>query len=172
MRFALLAGLALIGACKPPPSDAGLSREVPEAEPTFASAPLPSPDSEGAVWARSQAREGRIVYGVPGEAALLALECLGGTEAAAVQMTRIAVADEGAGALLAMVGNGHIGRLPVDARAAGDANIWQGEAAASDSLWEPLRGPRALTVTVPGAGMVRVNGSELPGDLIAQCRED
>ncbi len=160
-----------VAACKPPPTDADLSRDMPQTAPTFASDPLPSPDTEGAIWAASPTSEGRIIYGIPGDPALLALECMAGQgELAALQITRLSPADENAGALLAMVGNGHIGRMEVDAREVNGQVVWQGEEVAADILWESLAGPRQLTATVPGAGMVTLNPSPLPGLLIEACR--
>jgi len=167
--FALAPAVALIAACKPPPTDADMLRDMPEAAPIFASEPLPSPETEGAVWALSSRTDGRLIYGVPGEAALLALDCdTNGTPM--IQITRISPADEGAGALLALVGNGHIGRVKIDATKVNDQFFWVGEAYAEDELWEPLTGPRELIATVPGAGMVTLNPSAFPGQLITSCR--
>lgn len=123
------------------------------------------------MWALSPQSETRLIYGIPGEPALVALQCLDADKAATtLQITRLAPADEGAGALLALVGNGHIGRLLVDATEVNGRSVWQGEALASDLLWEPLMGPRALGVTVPGAGRVEVNPSQVPGEFIEACR--
>lgn len=162
--------LVALAACKPPPTDAGLDREVPQAAPTFASDPLPSPDTEGAIWAPSTEAQ-RIIYGVPGQPALIALACIerdGQSEA--LRITRISPADEGAGALLALIGNGAIGRIEVDATKQGNGFVWQGELPAADTRWEPLNGPRGATATVPGAGMVTLNASRLPEDLLRECR--
>ncbi len=173
-QSASLLGIALfslLAACKPPPTDADLARDMPAAAPSFASDPLPSPETEGAVWALSPQAERRIIYGVPGEPALIALECIEDTgELPSLQITRLSPADEGAGALLALVGNGHIGRIAVDARDVGGRDFWQGDLQAAATQWEPLTGPRQLTVTVPGAGMVTVNPSTIPGELIEACR--
>jgi len=163
----LLAGLALLAACKPPPTDAGLSRELPEAEPTYPPDPLPSPETEGAIWANSS-EPGRIIYGIPGEPALIALDCLVG---ARIRIARLSPADEGAGAMLALVGNGAIGRISLDASARGRAFIWQGELAADAFELEPLAGPRQITATLPGAGMVTINPSAVPMQFLSRCRE-
>jgi hypothetical protein len=171
MRGPVLVGCALLAACKPPPTDADILRAIPEAEPVFASEPLPSPDTEGALWAASASAEGRLVYGIPGQPALLALECVSQAgELPRLAITRLAPADEEAGALLAMVGNGHIGRIAVDATELGGRLFWRGEALAADAAWEPLGGPRELIATVPGAGTVELNPSPLPGVLIERCR--
>ena len=156
----------LIAACKPPPTDADMGREMAADEPSFASEPLPSPDTEGAVWAES-AEPDRLVYGIPGSPVLMALACVRGDT---IRISRISPADEGAGALMALIGNGHVGRFEVDATEVGGKLIWQGEVAAADSRWDALSGPREVTATVPGAGMVTLNPSPLPMQLLAKCR--
>ena len=167
--LAILAPLFLATACKPPPTDADMLREIPEAAPSFASEPLASPSTEGAKWALSERIEGRLIYGVPGEPALLSLDC-DTADSPTIRITRISPADDGAGALLALVGNGHIGRLAVDATDVGGRSIWVGEAQAVDEVWEPLAGPRELIATVPGAGTVGINASIVPGLHIEACR--
>lgn len=172
-----LSALLALTACKPPPTDADMRRDMPEAAPTIASDPLPSPEIEGAVWAPSAASDGqvgsRIIYGVPGEPALVALECVDPDDGLPeLQITRLSPADEGAGALLALVGNGAIGRIAVDAVEVRGRSVWQGSAIAADTVWEPLAGPRQVTLTVPGAGMVTLNRSEAAWELLAMCRND
>ena len=177
-RTAAFTGLALaismgsMTACKPPPTDADMGREMPAAAATYASEPLPSPDTEGAVWAQSPSDPNRIIFGVPGSPALLALTCVKDSAPRRLRIARLSPADEGAGALLAMVGNGHLGRVPVDATSRRGRCGWRGEKVASDRDWEPLAGPRSLTVTVPGAGMVTIEENEMAMELVADCRAD
>lgn len=168
--MALAVSVGALTACKPPPTDADMSRALPEQEPTYASEPLPSPDTTNAVWAQSASNADRLVYGVPGSPALLALTCVSERAAPRLRITRISPADEGAGALLAMVGNGHIGRVAVDAVEERGRLIWRGEALAADTDWEPLAGPRSLTVTMPGAGMVTINENETAMQFLENCR--
>ena len=168
--WALAALTITLAACKPPPTDADMGRDMPEVEPTFASDPLPSPDTEGAVWAEA-AEDERLIYGVPGQPVLLALACLRDTAEPTLRITRLSPADEGAGAMLALVGNGAIGRMEVDATEVSGRSIWQGALPAVDERWEPLNGPREITATVPGAGMVTLNSSPLPAQFLAACRE-
>ena len=171
MRSVAIIALLALAACKPPPTDADMARDLPEAAPTFASDPQPSPETEGASWAVSPQNAARLIYGIPGDPALFALECLEAQdEFSTIQVTRLSPADDGAGALLALVGNGHMGRIAVDATEVGGRNVWRGQALASDLVWEPLAGPRQLTATVPGAGMVTLNPSALPSQLIETCR--
>ena len=163
--------LAFVTACKPSDPDAVLRRDLPEPAPTFASAPLDSPNTDGAVWVASGGEE-RIVYGVPGERALMALECIRSDDAdAALRITRFAPADRNAQALMALIGNGHMGRLPVDAvETNSDRIVWRGTHEAQAAFWDPLAGPRALAATVPGAGRVALNASPLPMQVVRDCR--
>ncbi|WP_108788103.1 hypothetical protein [Erythrobacter sp. Alg231-14] len=164
----LLSGAA---ACKPPPTDADIVRDMPGDVATFASDPLPSPDTEGAFWAVPEVDEPRIIYGVSSQPPLIALRCVSPEDMVpVVQITRLSPADDGAEALLAMVGNGHIGRIPVDSTDVRGRGVWHGGAPAADLAWEALAGPRQLTLTVPGAGMVTINPSTMPGALIVACR--
>ena len=170
-QFAIVSLLFLATACKPPPTDADMQRDLPEEAVSSASAPLPSPDSEGANWVISSDSDLRIIYGLPAQPVLLALECLQPNSAVPqIQITRYTPADEGAGALLALVGNGHIGRIQVDATEIGGRDIWQGSLDAARTEWEPLAGPRDLNATVPGGGMVTLNPSPLPGQFVEACR--
>ncbi|WP_301751515.1 hypothetical protein [uncultured Erythrobacter sp.] len=135
-------------------------------------APLPSPDTTAAVWASTNTPL-RLVYGVPGQPVLLALECLDPAKPEArLRITRHAPADEGAAALLALIGNGWIGRFPVDATTIGGRVLWQGEVPAMTREWNALKPEREATVTVPGAGLVRLNPSPLPMQLVTTCRNE
>ena len=171
MRAAVtVLALGAVVACKPPPTEADMARQLPEDEPKPASAPLSSPDSEGAVWKVSAQDSQRIIYGVPGSPALMALTCLTDAVPSQVRITRLSPADEEAGALLAFVGNGHIGRIQVDATTVEGKSIWQGEVPALDERLEPLAGPRQFTATIPGAGMVTFNPSDTPMEWLEACR--
>ena len=121
MRAERLAGMMMLGAalalpaCKPPPTDVGSARAANLPVLPGPSRPIASPDTTDAVWAASGGPM-RLVYGVPGQPVLLAVQCDGaGTANARLRITRHAPADHGAGALLALIGNGWIGRFPVDA---------------------------------------------------------
>ena len=169
-----LAGLALasglLAGCKPPPTDSAVARVSLEMPAKGPSEPMPSPDVTGALWAAT-ANPQRLVYGKPGEPVLLSLECLApGTPEAQLRIARHAPADEGAAALLALIGNGWIGRFPVDATNVGGQSLWQGDIPAAQPQWAALKPEREATVTVPGAGLLRLNPSPLPMALIEACR--
>lgn len=169
----LWAALGMAGAlagCKPPPTDSAAARVsllAPEGGP---SAPIASPDVTGAGWAATANRL-RLVYGIPGQPVLLALECLDPeSPEARLKITRHAPADPGASALLALIGNGYIGRFPVDATSRKGQRVWEGEAPAQVQEWNALKPEREATVTVPGAGLLKLNPSPLPMALVETCR--
>ncbi len=172
-RLAMMAGLALAGmlaGCKPPPTDNSVARVSLLGPVSGPSEPLPSPDTTGAMWTQST-KPLRLVYGVPGKPVLVALECLDPASPDAwIRITRQSPADEGASALLALIGNGWIGRFPVDATVTGTRSVWQGDVPAQAREWDALKPEREATVTVPGAGLVKLNASPLPMALVTACR--
>ncbi len=169
--LAILCLAAALSACKPPPTDAAVARVSLLGPVGGPSAPLASPDTTGAIWTSTPANPLRMVYGVPGKPVLLALECLASaTPEARLRITRHAPADAGASALLALIGNGWIGRFPVAATPVGGRALWQGEVPALQREWDALKPEREATVTVPGAGLVRLNPSPLPMALVNACR--
>jgi hypothetical protein len=168
-RFAVAFAAFTLAACQSE-TDTAIARSdlaVPASGP---SEPLASPDTTGAIWAASGGAN-RLVYGVPGQPVLVSLECLGaGQPDARLRITRNAPADKGAGALLALIGNRMVARVPVDATPRGNGLVWQGEAAAALPSWDALADPVDATVTVPGAGLVVLNPSPLPVALVTACR--
>ena len=155
-------------ACKPPATDDYADRTGTADAGVFASPPIDSPDTANAVWAEGGRAE-RIVYGEPGEAPFLALSCETDSPRHEIQITRFAEADPDAKALMAMIGNGHTARLPIDAVWNGRVWLWQG------TYWpgsvDVLTGPRRVEVTIPGAGSLILNPSPRPAQLIEACRE-
>ncbi|MXP46074.1 hypothetical protein GRI43_01540 [Altererythrobacter luteolus] len=170
MRLIAALPLVLLAACKPPATDDYVERVEIGASQDMPSAPLESPDTEGALWADSD-RPLRLVYGKPGETPLLALACeRSDNSSSTVRLTRFAPADPQAQALIALIGNGHMTRLPIDAKWNGRFWLWEMELAADDPALEVLTGPRRVELTIPGAGSVALNPSQRPGQLIERCR--
>ncbi len=165
-----LAAAVTVAACKPPASDAYLERvDLSEAKGASVE-PLDSPDTTDAVWADGKIA-GRILYGIPGEIPFLALACeTRPTGERQIRFIRFAAADPQAEALFALVGNGHIARIPVDATWNGRAWLWEGVVAADNPDLEVLTGQRTITATLPGAGQLDLNPSPRPGQLIEACR--
>lgn len=168
VRTIALLPLLALAACKPPASDDYLARAVIKEERTAPRAPIASPDTEGAAWAPSP-KSGRLLYGLPGQAPLLSLACQDGQ----LVYTRYVAADANAKAVLALIGNGHVERLWVDAEQDGaegsEAWLWRGRTAADDPRLEVLTGRNRVEATIPGAGSVILNASNAPGDFINRC---
>ena len=167
--FSLFGPLLALSACKPPPSDTTttghMARNAPDAPPP----PLPSPDSEGAMWAESKT-QGRIIYGQPGKAPLIALRCLSDGSEAWIELTRLSPADEEGKAFFAIVGNGTVLRVAVDATEMEGGFVWQGLVNVGERTLKVFNGSSEATATLPGAGMVTLNPSSEPADVIEQCR--
>ena len=60
-------------------------------------------------------------------------------------------------------------RLWIDAAQEGEAWLWRGTIAADDPRLDVLTGPRSVEATVPGAGSLRLNGSQRPAEFISRC---
>lgn len=169
MRHPLPITLLALSACQPPAADDYLERGLVEETVPNASAPLSSPDAEGALWAPSQ-EAGRLLYGIPGKTPFLAMQCDTSADAPMLAFTRFAPADRDAKAMMSLVGNFHAVRFPVDATSNGRAWLWRGSINADHPELEALTGRRAAEATVPGAGSVMLNPSPLARDLINACR--
>lgn len=161
--------LLLLSACQPPAADTYLQREAASNRLPQASPPIESPDTSKAIWAPAE-REGRILFGVPGQVPMLAMECVGATDAAKVVFTRFVAADRNAQAMMALVGNSHALRLEVDATKSGRTWLWQGSVAADNPDLDALTGTRDVEATVPGAGTLVMGASPLTRELIEACR--
>lgn len=169
LRALPLAAVLLLAGCKPPPTDANIAGGEPTAL-EGPSEPIDSPNTEGAIWAQSRTA-GRLIYGIPGEPSLLAVACIQGEGApAAIRLTRYAEADAEAQAFVALIGNGHVARIPINATESDGAWLWETTAPADSPDWEVLTGRRDVAVTIPGAGRLVLNPSPLPGELIDTCR--
>lgn len=163
------AALVLPGACKPAAADRVHGDGQAAARANAPGEPLASPDTTGAVWAPA-APGARLLYGVPGAAPLVTLACEPGPAGPQLTLVRIAPADPHAQAFAALVGKRHAAHLPVDAKWTGKAWLWEGHYPAADERLDGLIDQGELELTVPGAGSVVLNPSELPGLLLAHCR--
>lgn len=168
VRALALAPLILIAGCKPPASDEYLARSAVSDERVAPAEPIQSPDTQGAAWAPSPA-SGRLLYGQPGSPPLLSLACEDGQ----LVYTRYVAADAQAKAVLALIGNGHVERLWIDAEQdGGDGEgpwLWRGRVPADDPRLDVLTGRNRVEATVPGAGSVMLNASNAPGEFITRC---
>lgn len=170
MRRAIaLSTFLLAAACKPPASDEYVERSRIAGDATGPSEPIDSPDTEGAIWAPA-GKPQRLLYGKPGERPMMALECETAQGIPLVSYTRFVAADAHAKAILALIGNGHVSRLKIDAAEHNGTWLWKGAVTAEDAALDVLTGAREVEATVPGAGSVILNPSTLPGELIENCR--
>ncbi len=129
-----------------------------------------SPDTTGAGWQADGAQ--RIGFSLPGKPAWLTLACEQPDPAAApnIRFIRHAPADPGAKALFAVIGNGRIARLKIDAIRDGKSWHWEGAVPVDDPRLDVLKGPNRIEATLPGAGTLKLNASSMPGQLLAECR--
>lgn len=169
--------LLTLTACQPPATDEYSARGSAADQNEGPSEPIASPDSTNAFWAESDSGD-RIIYGQAGKAPYLAIACeTAATESSAdpasetmIHITRFTPADAEAQALMALIGNGHMARLPVDAAFNGQVWLWEGKYPAASADLDVLTGPRQIELTIPGAGSVILNPSPKPAALIDRCR--
>ncbi len=168
-RSAVSIALALLAACRPPASDEYVERIALDDARRGPQVLMTSPDTSGAIWANSGGAQ-RIVFGHPGQPPLLAIECAQG--GAMLTVTRFAATEAGAKAMMALIGNGHVERLKVDATpiSGGHAWVWQGRFDPLDPRLDALTGGRQFELTIPGAGTLRLAPSPRPREVIEACR--
>jgi hypothetical protein len=130
---------------------------------------LPPQQPEGAVW--SNLANGGVAFGLPGQPALLEVACThAGDGTALVRYTRRTRAEAGAKALLAIEGNRHVARVPVDVVKAGDPGEWQGAMPARLETAGAIKGGAEMTATLPGGGALKLPPYPGAGALLDSCR--
>ena len=165
IRLVSIALLAMLGAgCKPAASDeyrSPVAKTQPQSGP---SDPIASPDTSRSAWALSADGQ-RLLYGDSGAPPFFSLGCEDGV----LTYTRHASADPDAKAVLALIGNGHVERLFVDAEQQGERWVWRGRLPANDPRLEVLTGGRRVEATVPGAGSIILNPASAPASFVNAC---
>ena len=131
--------------------------------------PLLSPDTEGAAWAVS-ADQRAIVFARPGAAPFLTLACNLRQAPATLTIVRHVRTRPGQEALFPVIGNGKISRFKVDASLSEGEWRWEGVLSASDPQFDVFIGPGELQATLPGGGMLVIEGSRIPGEFVTWCR--
>ncbi len=167
-RLAVLVLVALT-ACRPPASDRYVQRIELTSDNGRPRVLLASPQVDGAIWAGAGGPE-RIVFGKPGKPPLLSLSCTGTGGDRVLEITRFAETDPKAEGMMALIGNGHVERLKIDATWNGRGWLWQGRYRPADTRLDAMTGVRTLELTIPGAGSLKLEGSPRPGQLIELCR--
>ena len=161
--------IALLAGCKPPASDDYVARTRIANQADQPSAPIVAPDTTGAIWAPGKEGD-RLIFGLPGQRPLMALECKATGGGSEVSYIRYALADPHAQAMLALIGNGHVSHLKINAERVKSVWLWRGTVDAHVPELDAFTGPREVEATVPGAGSLKLNPSDLPGALMARCR--
>jgi hypothetical protein len=162
--------LIALAACRPPASDGYVQRYDLGPQSRGPAVELTSPEVSGAIWASGGGPE-RIVFGKPGQRPYLSMACIGSGGDRLVEVTRFAQTDARAQGMMALIGNGHVERLMIDAAPAKGAGwLWQGRYQPHDPRLDALTGNRKLELTIPGAGTLALVGDTRPGELIALCR--
>ncbi len=131
--------------------------------------PLNSPDTSAARWVVNESGQA-IHFGNAGERPLLTLDCRLAADPPQLRIVRHVRARPGHGALLPVIGNGMRSRFLVDAALEDGEWRWEGTVRADDPMLEVFTGPRPLTATLPGCGMLEIAGSRIPGEFITWCR--
>jgi hypothetical protein len=159
--------IAACGSSEPEPIQAQrISLDEARARPAE---PMASPNTRGAGWQVSE--NGRSIdFGRPGGQPLLSLECQLREEPVRMTIVRHAPSRPGQKALFPVIGNGEVSRFKVDAALADGEWRWQGELDAADPLLDVFAGPLELTATLPGGGMLEIEGSRIPGEFVTWCR--
>lgn len=110
-------------------------------------------------------------FGLAGQAGMIAMSCTHAADGTALfRIERTTRAEEGAKALFALIGNGRIARLPLDAVRGGEAGEWRGQVPARDPRLDVLKGGNRIEATLPGGGTLKLPASGEPGRLLEACR--
>lgn len=131
--------------------------------------PLDSPDTSKARW-EVDANGQSIHFGHASEAPLMTLDCRIDEKPPQMRIIRHVRARPGQGALFPVIGNGMRSRFLVDAKLESGEWLWEGTVTARDPMLDVFTGPRDLTATLPGGGMLEIAGSRIPGEFITWCR--
>jgi len=112
-----------------------------------------------------------LAWGPPGGAPQLTLECMLSDEAEPqISIIRHVAAPPGAQAFFAVLGNGMAARMKVEAALSDSEWRWEGSYPASAAQLDVFTGPRDITATLPGGGMLEIAGSDLPRQFVQWCR--
>lgn len=129
----------------------------------------PSPDTLNALWTVADSGQA-IRFSNAGEDPWLTLEC--DLEETPIQfiIIRHAEALPGQSALFPFVGNGMRSRFLADAQLSDGEWRWEARLPVADEKLDVFAGPRDLTATLPGRGMLEIRGSRIPGEFLEWCR--
>lgn len=171
-RPAVLAALLVLSACSRGENDSdrapdnAIRMAIPTEPAPLEAAPL---QPEGAMW--SNLANGGVAFGLPGQPPLLEVACTHSADGTAmIRYTRRTRAEAGAKALLAIEGNRHVARVPLDVVKFGDPGEWQGAMPARLETAEAIKGGAEMTATLPGGGALKLPPYPGAGALLDACR--
>lgn len=130
--------------------------------------PLPSPDTEGAVW-KVSADGQAIDFGQPGQPPYLTLACRLRESPPEIRIIRHVLARPGEKALFPVLGTGNA-RFNLDAALEDGEWRWQGDFPTSDKQLDVFLTTNRIQATLPGGGMLMIDGSRVPGEFVTWCR--
>ena len=172
IRGVALATTMLLSACQPAAPDPNAVERI-DLDAQVEQAPLTGglPSAVGAGW--ELAPDNRSLrFANPGGEPLLSLACeVPANEAPRMRFVQFAAAPPGAKALFALVGNGMVARIDMDARREGDRWLWRGTMPADSFRLDVLTGDREVIATMPGGGEITLPASPLPRQLVEWCRQ-
>lgn len=131
--------------------------------------PMDSPETDNAAWSVDESGQA-IRFGNEGEDPMMSLACRLDEEPPQIAIIRHAPARPGQKALFPVIGNGMRSRFLVDAALRNGEWRWEGILPADDPQLEVFTGPRDLTATLPGRGMLEIAGSRIPGEFLEWCQ--
>ena len=172
IRIAWAAALALpLAAC-------GEANGAPETEridlaEAVAAAPretvMESPETQFATWTVAESGHA-IHFANHGQPPLLTLDCRLDAEPITLAIIRHAPALPGQSALIAVMGNGHVSRLPAEPVVQDNEWRWEASLPAADEQLDLFIGPGDMRATLPGKGAVAIPPSRIPGEFVEWCR--
>lgn len=172
IRRSLLCLPLILAACSPSKKEeqTGANGYVRIAIPTEPAAQETAPaQPEGGQWRAGAG--GGIEFGVPGQPAMFAVSCTHGSDGSArLHFVRRTRAEEGARALMAIEGNLHVARIPMDVTKPGDPGEWQGELDAHKETAGAIKGGFSMVATLPGGGAIKMPPTSEGGRLLDACR--
>ncbi|WP_137679718.1 hypothetical protein [Aurantiacibacter suaedae] len=130
---------------------------------------MESPETQFATW--TVAENGHAIhFANPGQPPLLSLDCRLNAEPITMAIIRHAPAMPGQSALFAVMGNGHVSRLPAEPTLKDNEWRWETSLPAKDGALDLFIGPGDMRATLPGKGAIAMQPSRIPGEFVEWCR--
>lgn len=168
-RALLVCLLFTLAACDRPAPAPVQRIALEDARPATPLVMLESPDTSAASWAVDESGQS-IHFGNDNQPPLMTLACRLQESPPQLAIIRHAPARPGLSALFPVIGNGMRSRFLVDAMLNEGEWRWEGTLPAADPQLDVFTGTRRMTATLPGGGMLEIDGSRIPGEFVSWCR--